>query len=581
MSFRNRPTLDRRHRPRWQDELRSQQLIVAGFAIAIAIAIGIFGAASWSTFYNGHLREVARVGDVSFDKDQLSRRTGILVAGLEARGFDLSSASGGANDAAVQQQLQALQTSLQSADSDALDSLTTGAYMRNQASRLGISVSDDAISKEVSRRGTLPFRIKLSAITLNALPANAAAGTKPTAAQWAAAEAKARSLITQVKGGSDFGKLAKAQSADTASAKLDGLIGWVQSSDPIYAAFFTAAKDGKAGEIIGPVKGDVGYAVLKVEAVRKATADTQLKSLLAAVHASDADYREYLRDELLQTAYQAYFGAKVVGTYMPQRNVAQIVIQGDGGTPILKQRIRHILIQPQPGTQDQTKAAPAQWAAALATAKLVRADLLKPNADWNKLAKEFSEDPGSNNYGGDLGWYSRSDASTNLDADFVAGLLPLKLNQISQPVKTKFGYHIIQVFEQRNLAQEQANKAEAEVKGAPNTFAAVAARESSDHASAAKGGDIGWVAPYEKDETLGAAIFALTSKGQISPAVSGSDGQIYIFKLLDISPARYVDADRLASLKSTGYPRWRDALKAQVGVWVAPELQTTQSTATG
>ena len=49
MSFRNRPVLDRKHRPRWQDELRTQRLIVAGFAIAIALALGIFGATAWSS----------------------------------------------------------------------------------------------------------------------------------------------------------------------------------------------------------------------------------------------------------------------------------------------------------------------------------------------------------------------------------------------------------------------------------------------------------------------------------------------------------------------------------------------------
>ena len=52
MSFRNRPVLDRKHRPRWQDELRTQQLIVAGFAIAIAVAIGIFAANAWSEHYD-------------------------------------------------------------------------------------------------------------------------------------------------------------------------------------------------------------------------------------------------------------------------------------------------------------------------------------------------------------------------------------------------------------------------------------------------------------------------------------------------------------------------------------------------
>ena len=51
MSFRSRPVLDRRHRPRWQDELRTQQLIVIAFAVAISLAIGIFGAAAWNGYW--------------------------------------------------------------------------------------------------------------------------------------------------------------------------------------------------------------------------------------------------------------------------------------------------------------------------------------------------------------------------------------------------------------------------------------------------------------------------------------------------------------------------------------------------
>ena len=80
MAFRNRPTLDRKHRPRWQDELRSQQLIVAGFAVAIAIAIGIFGATSWSSYYDSHLRQVAYVGGLSVDRDALTQRTAVITA---------------------------------------------------------------------------------------------------------------------------------------------------------------------------------------------------------------------------------------------------------------------------------------------------------------------------------------------------------------------------------------------------------------------------------------------------------------------------------------------------------------------
>src|SRR5207248_8056859 len=109
MSFRNRPTLDRRYRPRWQDELRSQQLIVAGFAVAIAIAIGIFGATAWSSYYDNHLREVAYVGGTSFDRDALAKRSGIITAELEAKLTDLQASGGGANDSTVQQQVGILQ----------------------------------------------------------------------------------------------------------------------------------------------------------------------------------------------------------------------------------------------------------------------------------------------------------------------------------------------------------------------------------------------------------------------------------------------------------------------------------------
>src|SRR5207249_4658256 len=158
MSFRNRPTLDRKHRPRWQDELRSQQLIVAGFAVAIAIAIGIFGATTWSSYYDNHLREVAYVGGLSFDRDALTKRTGIINAELNARGTDLVGSEGGANNAAIQQQITAVQQAIQSVDSTATDSLTTGAFMRADGPGLGIGVANDALDKEVARRTTLPFQ---------------------------------------------------------------------------------------------------------------------------------------------------------------------------------------------------------------------------------------------------------------------------------------------------------------------------------------------------------------------------------------------------------------------------------------
>ncbi|TMB84955.1 MAG: hypothetical protein E6J39_02560 [Chloroflexi bacterium] len=573
MSFRNRPTLDRKHRPRWQDELRSQQLIVAGFAVAIAIAIGIFGATTWSSYYDNHLREVAYVGGLSFDRDALAKRTGIISAELNAKGTDLAGSEGGVRTSEVQQQLGVIQQTLQSVDSTASDSLTTGAFMRAESGSLGISVGDDALNKEIANRSTLPFRLQLSIITVNALPSAAGATAKPTDAQWAAAEKQAKALLAQVKGGKDFATLAKEKSADQATKALSGLVGWVEDGDPTYGPFFTAAKNAKAGDVVGPVKGDVGYVLVKVDKVRKAETDALLKTLLSSVHASDADYREYIRDELLKDAYQTYFGDKVLSKYMPQRHVAQIQIQADAGGALPMERVRHILVQPLPGASAQTTATQAQWAAALDKAKAVRVALLKPGASWKTLAKADSDDPGSRDYGGDLGWFEPS--SANVVAEFKTAIQRLRLNEISEPVKTQFGYHVIQVFEQRSSARAQADSIEAGLKKDPGSFAKVAARESADHQTAAKAGDIGWVAPYEKSQDLEEAIFGLSAVGQISAPVRDTDGATYIFKLLETAPYRYLDADRLTTLKSEGYARWRDKLKADLGFWIDPAYLST------
>ncbi|GAA0085991.1 peptidylprolyl isomerase [Clostridium sp. MB05] len=75
-----------------------------------------------------------------------------------------------------------------------------------------------------------------------------------------------------------------------------------------------------------------------------------------------------------------------------------------------------------------------------AKAKEIRERAAK-GEDFAALAKEFSEDPGTKDAGGSLGVVPYN--STQYVAEFVAGVKNLKEGEISEPVKSKFGYHII------------------------------------------------------------------------------------------------------------------------------------------
>ncbi|MCQ8240384.1 peptidylprolyl isomerase [Rhizosaccharibacter radicis] len=72
---------------------------------------------------------------------------------------------------------------------------------------------------------------------------------------------------------------------------------------------------------------------------------------------------------------------------------------------------------------------------------------LKKGADFATLAKQVSTDKGSaGNNGGDLGWFKQGD----MLPEFSAAAFAMKNGQISdKPVKTKYGWHVIQVLETR------------------------------------------------------------------------------------------------------------------------------------
>jgi len=142
----------------------------------------------------------------------------------------------------------------------------------------------------------------------------------------------------------------------------------------------------------------------------------------------------------------------IFATVVPKMHDNQIsdLIEGANGFNIIKllgtriggqqqtvteTHARHILVQPNPLRDENATRALAEELA----------QRLKKGEDWTTLAKKYSDDPGSKNGGGDLGWQ----APGVFTPEFQVRVDELKPNEISEPFHTQFGWHVAEVLDRR------------------------------------------------------------------------------------------------------------------------------------
>jgi peptidyl-prolyl cis-trans isomerase SurA len=111
-------------------------------------------------------------------------------------------------------------------------------------------------------------------------------------------------------------------------------------------------------------------------------------------------------------------------------------MRGAERTMVDQLRVRHILLRPNEILDE---------AAAQQKMIGIRAQI-EGGDDFATVAEAVSDDTASANDGGNLGWLSPGDTVP----EFEQALAELPLNELSQPIKTRFGWHLIQVLERRS-----------------------------------------------------------------------------------------------------------------------------------
>ncbi len=248
-----------------------------------------------------------------------------------------------------------------------------------------------------------------------------------------------------------------------------------------------------------------------------------------------------------------------------------------------KFEIAHIFINPQKGARVRAKA--------LEKAKEIL-DSLKNGADFAKLAKKYSDDPGSASRGGDLGFVKRG----VFYPEFESAAFKLKVGQISGIVESPVGFHIIQLLERRgdeihtrHILIKLKSDAKADLEAIDflnairdsitrgfHTFEYYAKKYSDDKQSAPYGGKLGTFDKGQLDPSLLEQLYKLKPGGITYPKRLDIDRNTYGYHIVKLikrikahKPSLATDYDeikRIAELdkKQRLYNEWIKELKKKI-----------------
>ena len=226
-------------------------------------------------------------------------------------------------------------------------------------------------------------------------------------------------------------------------------------------------------------------------------------------------------------------------------------------------RASHILVQVQPDASPEDTL--SAWKRIIALRERV-----VQGEDFATVAKGVggSDDPSASKNGGDLGYFS----ALQMVYPFETAAYGTSVGEVSRPVRTRFGYHIIKVVDKRpargqmkaahvmlrsteqdspqqqESVEKRINEIHTRLVDGEITFAEAAMRFSEDESSNTKGGELPQFSTGKMIEEFEDAAFGLDSDGAISAPVRSRYGW-HIIQRLEYTPPPTFDGAK-AELKS-------------------------------
>lgn len=239
-------------------------------------------------------------------------------------------------------------------------------------------------------------------------------------------------------------------------------------------------------------------------------------------------FRREIRNYLMK---QKMLASLAQGIVISGREVEAFYETYKDSLPIQPERVNisHILIRPKVGGEDQD--------AILQKAREILAQV-RAGADFGQMAKAYSQDTGSAQRGGDLGYFKRG----TMLPEFERVAFALRPGEISDIVRTRLGYHIIRAEDRKgdevrvrhilwiaSITEKDEQEAldtitqlrERALSG--EDFAQLARTFSDDETTASKGGALGWI-PVERLPADFKPVVDRLQPGEISQPIPSASG---------------------------------------------------------